>query len=250
MPPLPETVALSTFQFKAVGRDLIDIDPDAIAAYITSSPTLSPILLTFPHFAAFMKTVCAGDIMRRRGDCLQTKLEDLTEKESIKIAKALGASVRDNLTPATGVAQWKDRVPAMQELLETYPVLDPVLVIVMQHALMSHPIGVYLKVLKLIFVSMLDLVTDIFVIVEYMGKEETRGYGRSLLAMVVGCLLLQSIFFVVQNLKKPGKIPLELVYVFTGLGPAVTAYRLCVGKEMDEHAVIDDSLIFSECGDI
>jgi len=55
-------------------------------------------------------------------------LEDLSEDDAIKIAKALGASVRDDLTPAIGVAQWKARVPAMQELLDTHLVLEPVLV--------------------------------------------------------------------------------------------------------------------------
>jgi len=249
-PPLPAEI--SSADPKAVGRDLIELDsdPDEIRAYITSSPTLSPILINFPYFAAFMKAVCADDIMRRRGDCLKTKLGELTEEGAIKIAKALGASVRDNFTPAAGVSQWKDKIPAMQELLDTHLFLEPVLVIVMQHALVSHPIWLYLRVFKLTIVSMLDLVTDIFVIVKYMGNEETKGYGWSLLAMVVSCLLLQVLLVVIQNLKKPSKIPLEVVYVFTGLAPGVAAYRVCVGKEMDEFAAIDDRQVFGECGDI
>ena len=32
------------------------------------------------------------------------------------------------------------------------------------------------------------------------------------MAMVVGCLLLQALLVVIHNLKKPGKILLELVY--------------------------------------
>jgi len=250
MTPPPETVALSSAGPKAIGRDLIELDPDEIAAYISSSRTLSPILIIFPHFAAFVEAVCGGDIMRRRGCCLQAALEDLTEEDAFKIAKALGASVRENLTPAFGVAQWKDRIPAMQELLDTHLVIEPVLVIVMQHALVSHPIGLYLRVFRLTIVSLLDMITDIVVLWGYLGDEETRGYGWSLLAMVVGCLLLQAAGVVLQELKRPSKIPLELVYVFTGFLPAVTAYRVCVGKEMGEHALFDDNSVFGEFGDI
>ena len=39
--------------------------------------------------------------------------------------------------------------------------------------------------------SILDMATDIFVIVRYMGKEETKGYGWSLLWMIVSSMMLQ-----------------------------------------------------------
>jgi len=293
-------------------------DPNVVSTYITGSPNLAPIIDTFPHFIAFMLQICRDDILQRKGSSVQTSLALLTQDDSVKIAKLLGASVRENLTPAAGVAQWKDRVPAMQvrrrdqavpagmtdseqfvsvmpfvyhsrlvappcslvrvcaraiaifacihaplarhppisfashlprlqELLNTHLFLEPTLVIVMQHSLVSHPIGLYLRVFKLTCVSMLDMVTDIIVITEYMSDEETRGYGRSLLAMVVGCLLFQALVVVAQNMKKPRKIPLELIYILTGMGPGVAAYRVCVGKEMDEYAAVDDKMLFSEC---
>ena len=64
---------------------------------------------------------------------------------------------------------------------------------------------------------MLDIVTDIVVIVGYMGKEETRGYGYSLLIMLVGSMVLQLLLVFVQSRKKPRVMAKEMLVVITGL---------------------------------
>jgi len=68
--------------------------------------------------------------------------------------------------------------------------------------------------------SVLDIVTDVVVIVGYMGKEETRGYGYSLLMMLVGSMVLQLLLVFVQNRKKPRAMAKEMLVVITGLKPA------------------------------
>ena len=46
---------------------------------------------------------------------------------------------------------------------------------------------------------MLDLLSDIYVIVDYNKEEETAGYGKTLTAMVVSCLALEAITVVGQG---------------------------------------------------
>ena len=65
--------------------------------------------------------------------------------------------------------------------------------------------------------SVLDIVTDVVVIVGYMGKEETRGYGYSLLMMLVGSMVLQLMMVFVQNRKKPWVMAKEMLVEITGL---------------------------------
>ena len=67
---------------------------------------------------------------------------------------------------------------------------------------------------------MFDIITDVVVIVAYMGKEETRGYGYSLLMMLVGSMVLQLIMVFVQHRKKPWVMAKETLVVITGLKPA------------------------------
>jgi len=65
--------------------------------------------------------------------------------------------------------------------------------------------------------SVFDIITDVVVIVAYMGKEETRGYGYSLLMMLVASMVLKLLFVFVQNRKKPRAMAKEMLIVVTGL---------------------------------
>ena len=87
--------------------------------------------------------------------------------------------------------------------------------------------------------SILDMATDIFVIVRYMGKEETKGYGWSLLWMIVSSMMLQLLLVFVQNKGKLWVMAKELLIVLTLMKPAVDAFRVASGHEMDELHTVD-----------
>ena len=87
--------------------------------------------------------------------------------------------------------------------------------------------------------SILDIATDMFVIWRYMGEEETKGYGWSLLGMVVGSMVLQLLMVFVQNYTKPRVMAKEVLIVLTGLKPGFDCARVCLGREMEEHHVFD-----------
>jgi len=98
--------------------------------------------------------------------------------------------------------------------------------------------------------SILDLATDIiFVIVGYMGKDETKGYGWSLLGMVMGSMALQLLVVFLQNKGKPRVLMKEMLIVLAGLKSAVDCKRVCAGQEMEEHHVFDarTELVFTKC---
>jgi len=96
--------------------------------------------------------------------------------------------------------------------------------------------------------SILDMATDVFVIVGYMRKEETKGYGWSLLGMVVASMVLQLFMVFVQNRRKPRTMAKEMLIVVTAAKPAVDCYRCCAGQEMEEHHAFDarTELVFTK----
>jgi len=81
----------------------------------------------------------------------------------------------------------------------------------------TAPWGVMWRVCTGAALSVLDIVTDVVVIVGYMGKEETRGYGYSLLMMLVGSMVLQLLLVFAQHRKKPSAMAKEILVVITGL---------------------------------
>ena len=99
--------------------------------------------------------------------------------------------------------------------------------------------GLKMRVIMGAGLSILDMATDVFVIVGYMGRVETKGYGWSLLGMVVASMVLQLLIVFVQNKGKPWVMAKELLIVVTLMKPAVDAYRVASGHEMDEHHVFD-----------
>jgi len=83
------------------------------------------------------------------------------------------------------------------------------------------------------------MATDIFVIWGYMKKKETKGYGWSLLGMIVASIVIQLLLVFVQNRKKPWVMANEMLIVLTATKPAMDCYRCCAGQEMQEHHSID-----------
>ena len=80
-----------------------------------------------------------------------------------------------------------------------------------------------------------------------MGEEETKGYGWSLLGMIVGCMTLQLLLVFAQNMKKPFKMIGEMLIVLTGCKPGFDAHAVISGKAMDEHGLLDAKLELVFC---
>ena len=68
--------------------------------------------------------------------------------------------------------------------------------------------------------SMVDLATDINVILVYFGEEGQEGYGWMMLGMVLASMGLQLVVVMIQNGKMGwGKLLREVLIVVSGLKP-------------------------------
>ena len=99
--------------------------------------------------------------------------------------------------------------------------------------------GLKMRVLMGAGLSIMDMATDIFVIVGYMEKKETRGYGYALLGMIALSMAVQLLMVYGQHRKKPLTMLREALIVLTGMKPGFDAFNVCSGKQMEEHHVID-----------
>jgi len=106
---------------------------------------------------------------------------------------------------------------SMMELFGKYDWVESMLLEVAQEVMNTAPWGLMLRVCTGATLSVLDIVTDVVVFVGYMGNEETRGYGYSLLMMLVGSMVLQLLVVFAQNRKKPSAMAKETLVVITGL---------------------------------
>jgi len=105
----------------------------------------------------------------------------------------------------------------MVELFEKYDWVESMLLEVAQEVMNTAPWGLMWRVCTGATLSVLDIITDVIVIMGYMETEETRGYGYSLLMMLVGSMVLQLMMVFVQNRKKPWVMAKEMLVAITGL---------------------------------
>ena len=84
---------------------------------------------------------------------------------------------------------------------------------------------------------MLDMITDVQVIVQYIGVPGQEGYGRSLIAMISVCLLFQLLIVWLQT-RNGAKAAMarEMLIVLSALKPGADAYRVANGEEQDAGA--------------
>jgi len=176
---------------------------------------LKEVSIEYDWLAGFLEEVVRGRWVR--SGSVSTKLACLSEMEARKIGRSLMPALKQRKTAVAGLHQWKMRNRSMVELFERYGWVESMLLEVAQEVMNTAPWGLMWRVCTGATLSVLDIITDVVVIVGYMGKEETRGYGYSLLMMLVGSMVLQLLIVFAQNQKKPWVMAKEMLVVITGL---------------------------------
>ena len=88
--------------------------------------------------------------------------------------------------------------------------------------------------------SMVDMVTDVQVIAEYLNTPDKEAYAYPLMGMVGMCLFIQLLVVFLQTRKAPkAKMAKEMTIVLTGLKPGFDAYQVAKGAEQSVGAVLD-----------
>jgi hypothetical protein len=87
---------------------------------------------------------------------------------------------------------------------------------------------------------MVDMVTDVQVIVEYLNTPGKKAYAYQMMGMVGTCLIFQLLVVFVQTRKAPkAKMAKEMLIVLSGLKPGFDAYQVAKGTEQSEGSVWD-----------
>ena len=175
----------------------------------------------------------------RTAGFVDSPLCDLSKKEGTSIGAGLAISMASNLTAEAGVDEFILKYRSLRELDKEAAWFRPMLNVVAKRLLGEVSWGLKMRLMMGAGLSIMDMATDIFVVVGYMGNEKTKGYGWSLLWMIGGCMVLQLVIVAGQNRKTPLKMLGEMMIVLTGLKPGFDAKNVCSGKEADEHSVVD-----------
>jgi hypothetical protein len=170
------------------------------------------------EFFQGMMTLVVENKLRSAGD-VSTRLCNVSKKEGRTIGGGLALSLVSNLTAEAAVDEWIGKYPALRDLDETEIWFRPMINVVALRRLGEVSWGLKMRVFMGAGLSMLDLGSDINVIMLYIGSPDTLGYGISLLGMLSVCMFVQLLAVYAQYKTKPLKLLKEMLLVFTGLKP-------------------------------
>ena len=179
-------------------------------------------------------------------------MECLSVLEARKIGRSLAPALKARKTPEAGLYQWKMQNRSMIELFNEYPWTEDMLLAIAKEVLKTAPWGLAWRVTTGAFLSVLDMVTDINMIVLYRSTLGQENLGNLLLAMFVACMMIQLLIVVLQNWKKKERLPGEMLVVVVGLKPVWDCYNVVRGKAQEEHNVVDAKmeLVCSKGGEL
>ena len=185
----------------------------------------------------------------RKASDVNTKLCDVSKKEGRAIGATLALAIATNLTPEAGVDEWILKQPALRQFDKEEIWFRRMMNVVAKMLLGEVSWGLKMRVCSGAGLSILDMATDLFVIVTYMRAEETRGYGYSLMGMLALSMLLQLALVFAQNKEKPLLTVKEMLIVISGMKPGVDSYRVCSGQVMEVHHSVDakTELVITKC---
>ena len=172
---------------------------EAVSAIVQKHRALREVQQEFPWFTVFLAEVVKGRLSINRP--VAERLDSLSHFDARRIGKNLGGALRQRKTPEGGVYQWKMQNPSMVELFEKYECLEAMVHEISQVVVKKALWGLAWRVGTGAGLNMLNVASDINVIVLYLGESGQESFGWALLMMLGMCLLLQLGAVFAQNRK-------------------------------------------------
>jgi len=171
---------------------------------------------------------------------IQTQLCNLSEREGRTIGRALAASLATSLTSDSAVDEWIVRFPALKQLDRQERWFRPMISTIARRVLGEVSWGLRFRVCFGAGLSIVDMLSDIFIIVKYNNNKDQLGvFALALICMVSLSLLFQLMIVWLQNRRRWGQMALEMGLVLVGCKPGLDAYKVATAKEQEAHNIFD-----------
>jgi hypothetical protein len=200
---------------------------------------LKEIGMKYEFFECMMTRVVQNKLRSAGG--VDAKLCNVSVRGGETIGAGLAVSLASALMAEAAVDEWIGKYPALRELDRAEIWFRPMMDTVALRLLGKVSWGLKFRVFSGAGLSFMDLVSDINVIVLYLGDPDTERYGTLLLVMVGTCIMLQMLIVYLQNKARPRKLFVELMFTLTGLKAGIDAFKVASGAKEEVGSLIDPS---------
>ena len=191
----------------------------------------APLLDRCPSFAIILSFILENKFGFRVKDVdLTLHMTDWGEEECKRVGRSLATFIRKRKTGETAVVSWKVHYVKLSVLFDEVVGFEEFMIVIANSLLRDSIYGTVLRVSVGAALSMVDAVTDIYVIRKYYQSEELYGQANAMLAMLLGNISVQLLTVFGQYRGNNKKIK-EAVITILLLRPAVDAYRVSTNHE-------------------
>jgi hypothetical protein len=163
-------------------------------------------------------------------------LADITAEQCAQIGQAFAASLALSTSPALAVDEWILKYPALVEFDSTHACFRPMVNEIAKTLLTEANWGAKYRLGVGAGLSLLDMASDINMILVYWDTPGQESVGNVLLACLLLNIVWQLHITYRQNEKAPLRVLLrELFYVLSCTKVGVDAYRVAAGVEQEAY---------------
>jgi len=200
----------------------------------------SPLLDRCPSFVIILCFILEDrfGFRVRKVDCV-LKMTDWRKEECKRVGCSLATFLRKRKTGEHAIGAWRSYYAQLNVLFEEVEGFEEFMLVIANNLLRDSIYGMLMRVSVGAALSMMDAVTDIYVLSTYYQSEELYGQANAMLAMLLANIIVQLLVVHAQYRRKSwfvtGK---EALITLLFLRPVVDAYRVSTNHE-DEEASID-----------
>jgi hypothetical protein len=230
--------------------DIYALALTALDASLAPHSNTTQVRKRHPQLDPLIVYVLVNDDRPTEAPVATTALDSLSHNEASEISKSFNAFLHHkSLRPRAAVREWIENYPPLTELSASQPFFRPLIeVIADRHYKDSNFRKSYVKLSIGATLSILDMISDIVVIIDYKasGNEDLESAGNFLLSLLVINVAMQLLTVVGQNKNTPKSVLMwELLYVVTCTKVGVDAYRVATGVEQDPHTRLDPKTVLA-----
>ena len=150
------------------------------------------------------------------------------------VGRSMATFMRTFQQGNTALDAWRRQYPQLNNLFDLEGI-DAFMLVIANNLLRDNKYGMVFRVATGAVLSIIDGVSDLYILSTYYSNESLTGQGNMLLAMILSSIFVQIILVFAQYQRKGWGVKLrEIFIVLLFLRPAVDAYRVSTNHKDSE----------------
>ena len=238
LPKIRELQRLSRTSEEVYAAGLLEV-----RSTLNAHVSMQHVTETLPMLAPLLVCVLINKLRPSSAVSNTASFDLLTLDQTTKIGTSFAATLATTTAPATAVDEWIVKYPALVELEAAHSWFRPLMENIAKRLMRDSNWGARYRLYAGAGMSILDMGSDINVIISFIGTDGLESSGYNLLYLLITNIVCQLVIVFFQNRKGPLRhMLMEILHVVTCTKVGVDAYRVASGAEREAYNIFDPYL--------